>query len=325
MFNTSKLARNLSTRSFNPLKMHTAIVTSWGSNPKYVEIETPPVPSADSNLVQIKLHAAGLHHLVKSRAAGKHYTSTTLPHIPGSDGVGTTPDGKFVYFSSFATGGSYSEIVNVPKGATFPLPEGVDPIQAAALFNPAMSSWLALRFRTFALPEKFTILIMGATSASGSTAIDLARTLGAGKVIGVARNLKALEELELDERIQLRDPVESTDFSKVGDVDVVLDYLYGAPTVHLLTQLNSKVPVQYVNVGGVVAPNADLPSEILRSKDITMRGAGPGSWGMDQFIGEIPAILNALKDVKKRKLRIVKLAEIEKVWNEPGDRLVFVP
>jgi NADPH:quinone reductase-like Zn-dependent oxidoreductase len=201
----------------------------------------------------------------------------------------------------------------------------VDPIQAAALFNPAMSSWMALRTRVFTLPEKFTVLIMGATSASGSTAISLARTLGAGKVIGVARNLKALEQLELGERIQLLDPVESTDFSKVGNVDVILDYIWGAPAMHLLAQLKSEVPVQYVNVGGMAGPDAELPSAILRSKDITMRGAGPGSWRMDQFVSEIPGILNALKHVKKRELRVVKLAEIEKVWNEPGDRLVFVP
>jgi len=83
---------------------------------------------------------------------------------------------------------------------------------------------MALRTRTTNFPEKHTVLIMVATSASGSIAICLARSLGAGKVIGVARNLAKLAELDLDETIQLMDPVEKTDFSNLGDVDVVLHY-----------------------------------------------------------------------------------------------------
>ena len=92
---------------------------------------------------------------------------------------------------------------------------------------------------------------MVATSASGSIAICLARSLGGGKVIGVARNLAKLAELDLDETIQLMDPVEKTDFSNLGDVDVVLDYLFAKPTENLLGSLKSKVPVQYVHIGGL--------------------------------------------------------------------------
>lgn len=102
----------------------------------------------------------------------------------------------------------------------WPVPEGMDPVQASALLNPAMSSWMALRTRTTNLPSTFTALVMGATFASGSIAISLARSLGAGKVVGVARNLATLETLDLDEKIVLQDPVEKTDFSKLGNVDV---------------------------------------------------------------------------------------------------------
>lgn len=59
--------------------------------------------------------------------------------------------------------------------------------------NPALSSWMAIKARTKDLPENFTILIMGATTVSGTVAISLARKLGAGKVIGVARNAETLE------------------------------------------------------------------------------------------------------------------------------------
>jgi NADPH:quinone reductase-like Zn-dependent oxidoreductase len=202
----------------------------------------------------------------------------------------------------------------------------MDSVQASALLNPAMSSWMALRTRTTNLPSTFTALVMGATSASGSIAISLARSLGAGKVVGVARNLATLETLDLDEKIVLQDPVEKTDFSKLGNVDVVLDYLYGEPALHLLKQLKSGVPVQYVHIGGLAGLTLELPGAVLRSKDITIRGAGPGSWSMHHSTKEIPGLLEALKGMKKQSVRVVKLEDVEKVWDEKnGDRMVFVP
>jgi len=306
--------------------MHTALITKWGEIPKYVEVDTPPVPAADSDLIQVKLVASGVHQVVRLRAEGTHYSAKTLPHVPGIDGVATTSDGKYVYISTLATGGSMSEVINIRKIDTRPLPEGLDPVQVAALVNPAMSSWMAMQTRTSNLPTNFTVLIMGATTMSGRLAIPLVRSLGAAKVIGLARNLTALEALDLDETIQLMDPAEKTDFSKLGDVDVILDYLWGPPTAHLFNQLASKVPVQYVQIGSMAGEEANLASANLRSKNITMRGSGSGAWTLPQLIGEYSNILNALKSVKKQEVNVMKLADIEKVWSEKSStRTVFVP
>ena len=114
-------------------------------------------------------------------------------------------------------------------------------------------------------------------------------------------------------------------FSALGDVDVVLDYLYGQPVVHLLKSLKSKRPVQYVQIGGMAGLEVSLPGAILRSKDITIRGAGPGAWTFRDLAESVPGILTALKDVPKRDVRVVKLSEVEKVWNDSGDRMVFIP
>ncbi|KUJ20228.1 uncharacterized protein LY89DRAFT_780061 [Mollisia scopiformis] len=305
--------------------MHTALVTSWDHLPTYAEVETPAFPSEGSDIVQIKLIATGLHRLVKSRAAGTHYSAKTLPHIPGVDGVGTTPSGQVVYFSTIGTGGSFSEVINVPKKDTTPLPVGVDPLQAAALVNPALSSWLALAYRTFNLPENFTAVIHGVTTASGAISINVAKALGAGRVIGVARNAKAMEALDLDQRITLREKIEETDFSTLGDVDVVLDYLYGAPVVHLLKSLNSKRPVQVVQIGSMAGTEAALPGAVLRSKDITLRGSGPGAFKISDLVDSLPGLLNVLKSVPERDLRVVSLVDVKKVWNQGGERIVFIP
>ena len=74
--------------------MLTVQVANWSEKPKHLEVESPPAPPADSNLVQIKLTATGLPQVARSRASGKHYTSTALPHTLGVDGVGTTSSGQ---------------------------------------------------------------------------------------------------------------------------------------------------------------------------------------------------------------------------------------
>ena len=241
--------------------MHAAQVQQWGESPKYIEVPTPPAPESD-DMVQVKVLAAGLHRLVRSRASGEHYSVKNLPHTPGTDCVGLTADGQQVYcsISAEAHGGTFREYISVPKKNFAPLPEGADPVQAAALVNPGMSSWMALRYRCQNLPANFSVLVMGATALSGTMAVQLARFLGAGKVIGCARNEEALKIVPgLDETVTLLDSVESTDFKSIGHVDVVLDYIYGAPAAHLLKSLESKGTVQYVHIGSLAGLEMNLP------------------------------------------------------------------
>lgn len=307
----------------------------------YVEVDDPTSPPA--GWIQVRVEAAGVHNLVRSRAAGRHYTSKSLPHIPGTDGVGSIISvgadvsnaklsvGQSVYFSTIATGGSYSEIVNVPAQAAVALPEGVDPVQIAAFTNPGMSSWMALKARLFPtldqLQAGFTVVILGATSASGRIAASTARILGAGKVVGVARNEEALRGVPgLDDFVTLKDPVTETDLSTLGDVDIVLDYLYGDAVAHLFASLGSKRPTQYVHIGSLAGTTTSLDGAILRSKSLTIRGAGPGSWAMSEMAKQLPSLMEAFRQIPHTKVREVPLRDIESVWGEKGgDRVVFKP
>jgi NADPH:quinone reductase-like Zn-dependent oxidoreductase len=305
--------------------MKIAQVTEFGQAPKFVETETPPTPAPDSDLVQIKVIASGVHQLVRSRAAGQHYSAQGLPHTPGVDGVGTTPEGQLVYFTILTPkGGSFAEYINVPRTMAKPVPEGADPVQIAGLLNPGMSSWTALAFRTTSLPKDFSVLINGVTSTSGALAISIARHLGAGRVIGVARNVMKMDTLGLDEIIELKEPATETDFSKAANADVILDYLYGEPAAHLLSSLKPTKPVQYVQIGSLASAEMKLPSTVLRSKDITIRGAGPGAWKMSEFALQLPDLLNALVKVKTQPLKTVALKDIEKAWEDRSDRLIVL-
>ncbi|KAK1062447.1 hypothetical protein LTR74_010286 [Friedmanniomyces endolithicus] len=303
--------------------MHQAQVQEWGQAPKCIEAsETAPEPDE----TRITVLATGVHQVVRSRAAGKHYSSGTPPHVPGVDGVGKTDDGQLVYWFSMECG-TMADHVNIPKRNVRSLPKRTDPIQAAGIVNPALSSWMAFKTRTENLPEDFTVLIVGATSASGRVAISLSRALGAKKVIGAARNKSVLDTLGLDTTVVLADKPEDTKWSSLGDVDVILDYVYGPVTAHLLASLNSRRPTQYVHIGGLSGQKLFLPGAILRSKNLTIRGSGPGAWRMQDVAESIDELLEVVKGIPEQPIKLVKLKDTEAVWDEPvtAGRLVIEP
>ena len=190
---------------------------------------------------------------------------------------------------------------------------------------------MALTARCENVPNDSTVLIMGATSASGRLAVPLARAFGARRVIGCARNEETLKTLGLDEYIVLQDSAESTDFSKLGHVDVVLDYVYGPAAVHLLKSLKCEGKVQYVHIGSLAAHSdrsaleISLPGSVLRSNDLSIRGSGLGAWDLQKVGKEIPALLEALSAVDHENMNVKKLADVETAWNKTENRMVFVP
>ena len=306
--------------------IHLAQVSEWGQAPVYTTAPHPPEPSESE--VQIRVKAAAIHQVVRSRTSGKHYSAKILPHIPGTDGTGLLRDGTPVYFNSMTpTGGATAEVINLPRTNVKPLPEGADPIQVAASVNPGMSSWMAVKTRTEGLKPGFTTLIMGVTSASGRLAVSFARTLGAGTIIGVARNEAQMKEMSLDGFVVLKDNPDESDWAKIGEVDVILDYLYGAPTEALLKSLKPGKKIQYVQIGSLAGQVMSFPSAPLRSADITMRGSGPGAWSLKDLNEQLPFIIDAIVKCPEQKVKVEKLADIEKAWADTStrERIVLVP
>lgn len=192
-----------------------------------------------------------------------------------------------------------------------------------------MSSWLALTQRASNLPSNYTVLILGATSASGRLAVQVAKALGAGKVIGVARGAAALAEVPgLDEAIVQKDPIKETDFSKV-QCDVVLDYVYGDLALHALSTLDVQKPLQYINIGLLSRNEVYIPTSIFRSRDITMRGSGPGAISPRTIQQEIKKLVPTMAGWELLDVHSVPLKDIEQTWKDKSlgskGRLVFIP
>src|SRR5271170_8523764 len=123
-------------------------------------------------------------------------------------------------------------------------------------------------------------------------------------VIATGRNIEALKSLAslgADVTIPLvedRDELEEAFHGQFADgVDVVIDYLWG-PSAERLIVAGAKagldgVPIRFVHVGSVSAPDITLPSAALRSSAIELMGSGIGSIPVNRMIGAIGDLMKA--------------------------------
>ena len=219
--------------------MNAAVVHSFQQPPRYGTFPDPQ-PGEGETLIQVR--AAALTPLVKAQVSGQHYSGgAALPVVPGADGVGLLPDGRRVYFAFPRTPyGSMAELTAVRDEYCVPLPDGLDDVTAAALGNPGMSSWAALRRAAFQPGE--AVLINGATGVSGRLAVQIARHLVAGHIVATGRNpaaLESLKDLGADTLIPLGDTSERLterlrEVIRAQGVTVMLDYLWGPSAERLI-------------------------------------------------------------------------------------------
>jgi NADPH:quinone reductase-like Zn-dependent oxidoreductase len=248
--------------------------------------------------------AAALSPLVKGRVSGEHYSvSHPFPFVVGVDGVGRLDDSTRAYFlMPHAPHGAMAEETVVPSRQCLPLPDQLDSVTAAAIANPAMSSWAALTERA-KLEAGETVPVNGATGAAGQLAVQIARRLGAAKVFATGRRPEALREaaaLGADLTIPLVKDEAALDerFAAAFDngVDVVIDYLWGRSAERLLNaaaKAGKAPPVRFVQIGSASGETIALPSAILRSAPITLMGSGLGSVSPDRLLASVGAALQA--------------------------------
>ena len=319
--------------------MNAAVVTSFDEPPHYLPFEIPRPFESDQELVEVL--AAGLHPRVRTGARGGHYTSTgVLPMIPGIDAVGRRADGTTVYFvSDDDVIGTMAERALADRRRSIELPESADVAKVAAAMNPAMSAWVALR-RRVPLQVGQSVLVLGATGNAGAMAVQIAKRLGAARVVGAGRDLDRLRLLPgvgADAVVRLSDDADATAAAladAAAEVDVVLDYLWGEPAqrsiVALLTARSDRSrALDWIQIGAVAGPTIELPSVALRSANLRIQGNGQGAVSPQAYLAELPSLVDEIAagtiavDPVRRPL-----AEVEAAWcgaDEPGTRTVLVP
>jgi NADPH2:quinone reductase len=320
--------------------MKAAAITGFGETPQCTDFPDPVITNGET-LVYVK--AAALENFDRGAASGKHYSSKKLfpqfPAIIGNDGVGITENGDLVAFGSIKPPyGAYAEMV--AAGYTIPVPPGIDAAQAAAIVPSALTSLLPLKYSAKLQPGE-TVFINGATGASGRISVQVAKMLGAGRVIATGRNessLNLVSTLGADATINLLQSDEQLAENFITargekNVDVVLDFLWGHPAEVLIDTFIpkeagfAKQRIRYIQIGQKAGSHISITGSAFRTSGLEMMGIGKIS--NEILTAEIGTIWNWIKENKLyMDIERVPLKDIGNAWQRTelaGKRLVIVP
>jgi NADPH2:quinone reductase len=250
--------------------MRAAILHRHGAAPEPGEFDEPT-----GTVVEVL--AAGVNPIDLRIASGKLAgRRPPLPSVVGSEGVGTL-DGRRVYFDRVeAPFGAFAERAPVDPGELVDVPDGLDDAHALCFGIAGLAAWLAVE-RRGQLQEGETVLVLGASGMVGMIAVQVARLLGAGRVVAAARSKAGLERaqaLGADDTVSL-EAAGATLTAVIreaagGDVDLVIDPLWGPPAAAAIEALGFRG--RLVQLGQSAGALASFPSVPIRFKELSILG-----------------------------------------------------
>ncbi|ADC50769.1 putative zinc-dependent NADPH:quinone oxidoreductase [Alkalihalophilus pseudofirmus OF4] len=176
--------------------------TTYGG-PEVLKMVELDKPNPEANEVIIKIEAIGVNYADTARREGQYVVPTPLPFVPGAEVAGivdevgsdvsTVKAGDRVVTllgSKKATG--YAEYSIADERGLMPIPDGVSFEQAVALPLQGLSAYHILKTMG-QLEEGDTVLVHAAAGGVGTIAVQLAKLMGAGKVIATASSKEKLE------------------------------------------------------------------------------------------------------------------------------------
>jgi NADPH:quinone reductase-like Zn-dependent oxidoreductase len=237
--------------------MRALILNAAGQDPSVGEFQEAQA-EADQQIVTVL--AAALNPVDR-------YMSTmaepVLPRVVGVEGIGMLEDRNRVYFERPSTPyGSIAQQSVVYPENTIALPEQITNGAALALGVAGLAAWLPLGWKA-RLQSGETVLVLGATGVQGQIAVQVAKLLGAGRVIAAGRNREVLERLRehgADEITVLEGDMahELKLAAPEGGYDVVIDSLFGEPFSQLLASDTLSANSRVVTLGGSAGQEVTL-------------------------------------------------------------------
>ena len=244
--------------------MRAAILREYGRTPELGEFEEPTGTVA-------QVLAAGLNPIDLRLASGE-LARPPLPAVVGKEGIARL-DGRRVYFDS---GGAFAERVALDPDEVVDVPDGLEDGHAVCFGIAGLAAWIALEQRA-QVREGETVLILGASGTVGMIAVQVARLLGAGRVIAAARNkarLRVATQLGADATVRLdaQGAALTTLFREAagGDVDVVFDPLWGPPAAAAVEALGFRG--RLVQLGQSAGAVSSLISGHIRFRELSIIG-----------------------------------------------------
>jgi NADPH:quinone reductase-like Zn-dependent oxidoreductase len=274
------------------------------------------------------------------------------PYVIGLEGVGVVEEGErlapgtrvrveFVH-PGYGRDGAVAEYAVAPEepdasdrasqASVAPIGDGLDDVAAAALGVPVFTALMCLERaqRAGASLGGAHVLVTAATGAVGLVAVQLAKLMGAARVVAAGRNRERLERalsLGADAAVELGDGDVRERLAEAagGRLDVALDPLWGEPARAAIEAL-SRDGV-YVSFGQAASPLAELSGIPLRNRRVTLVGHS-GAWATPaerrQALARAHALGPLTLDVEEMELDGVGDAWV-RLSRSAGRRLVVRP
>jgi NADPH:quinone reductase-like Zn-dependent oxidoreductase len=322
--------------------MRAGLIRGFGLLPEASDV-TPP--EGGNGRVLVRVTAAPINLLDLLIGSGRFYGDAPQPpYVPGVEGIGTVvksdglEPGTRVWFSFERfddARGSMAELCAVDEQRTLVLEHTLDDAVAAALGLTGVAAWMSLSWRGQLEPGE-QVLVLGAAGAVGQVALQAARILGAGRVIGASRS-------EEGRTIARRLGADAVVDSSGGDVDaiaermeracegplsLVIDPVWGdLATAALRVLAPGGRLVNFGSSAGMVAP---LDSAVIRSKSLSVLGYTNVSLPFEKVRGAVNALhQHAAAGRINPILDRVDLDELGSAWTRAGEsphqKLVVVP
>jgi NADPH2:quinone reductase len=207
-----------------------AIQISEFGGPEVLQLVDLPDPEPGEGEVIVEVARAGMNFADTHQRQDDYLAKAELPLIPGGEVSGRTPDGRRV--AALLMNGGYAEKVAVPEAALVPVPDEVSDEQAAGLLLQGLTARTTLAVSGRLAPGE-SVVVHAAAGGTGSLAVQLAKRMGAGRVIGLA---SSEEKRQLAERLGADATIDSTtedlqdaiiEANEGKPVDVVLEMTGG--------------------------------------------------------------------------------------------------
>lgn len=207
-----------------------------GGGPDVLRLGSRPVPQAGQGEVLVRVIAAGVNGPDLKQRKGNY------PPPPGaSDLMGLEMSGEVTEVGPDVTklkagdlvcgltnGGSYAEYVSVPAAQCLPIPDGVDPVDAAGLCETFFTVWSNV-WHGHDVPQGATLLVHGGGGGIGSTAVQLGKAMGLRvfTTAGSEQSRALAGEMGADRVIDYK----TEDFVEIvkaaGGADIIVDFMGG--------------------------------------------------------------------------------------------------
>lgn len=256
--------------------------------PEVMHLEDVEIPIPGQGEVLIKVAAAGVNYADLAQRRGAYLTRTHTPMTMGFEVAGTIealgPDTSAppvgIRVMAFVEGG-YADYAIAGASNIIPIPDNLDFTHAAAFAVQGLTAYQTLR-ESGRLQRGESVLVQAAAGGVGTLAVQLARLMGAGKVIGTASNEQKLDlvrRLGADAAINYTQDGWGEQVKKASGgrgVDVVLEVV-GGDVAHQALQCLAPFG-RLVVVGAASGERAQFSAVQLMYKNLSVVGYWLTAW-----------------------------------------------